>query len=156
MRDKLLLCLLSLIRIVLYYPLSGFLTLFANILQNPQDSQVASDLKLMGYITSFLSPSVVQLSPLTASASIIIRELSNIAAKFIEKINLRDAKPAKRVRDGQNKEDPSYPLHDIPEMTGSMPYPDIYSEISDTMVCISLRHLFQVHWLVIKPYIVSG
>jgi hypothetical protein len=39
----------------LYYPVSALVTLFANILQNPQDSRARSDLKLMTHVVTFLS-----------------------------------------------------------------------------------------------------
>lgn len=41
-------------RLVIYYPVSALVTLFANILQNPQDSRARSDLKLMNLVVSFL------------------------------------------------------------------------------------------------------
>jgi hypothetical protein len=37
-----------------YYPVSALVTLFANILQNPQDARARSDLKLMNSMTEFL------------------------------------------------------------------------------------------------------
>jgi hypothetical protein len=42
-------------RLILYYPVSALVTLFANILQNPQDSRARSDLKLMTHVVTFLS-----------------------------------------------------------------------------------------------------
>jgi hypothetical protein len=42
-------------RLVLYYPVSSLVTLFANILQNPQDARARSDLKLMSSVVSFLT-----------------------------------------------------------------------------------------------------
>jgi len=41
--------------LVLYYPVSALVTLFANILQNPQDARARSDLKLMSSVVSFLT-----------------------------------------------------------------------------------------------------
>ncbi|KAF2139748.1 uncharacterized protein K452DRAFT_310633 [Aplosporella prunicola CBS 121167] len=41
--------------LVLYYPVSSLVTLFANILQNPQDTRARSDLKLMNLVVNFLS-----------------------------------------------------------------------------------------------------
>lgn len=40
---------------VLYYPVSSLVTLFANILQNPQDARSRSDLKLMTQVVNFLT-----------------------------------------------------------------------------------------------------
>ncbi len=42
-------------RLILYYPVSALVTLFANILQNPQDTRCRSDLKLMSLVVEFLS-----------------------------------------------------------------------------------------------------
>lgn len=42
-------------RLILYYPVSALVTLFANILQNPQDARARSDLKLMNSVVNFLS-----------------------------------------------------------------------------------------------------
>lgn len=42
------------VRLVLYYPVSALVTLFANILQNPQDARARSDLKLMSSVVQFL------------------------------------------------------------------------------------------------------
>lgn len=41
--------------LILYYPVSALVTLFANILQNPQDGRARSDLKLMNHVIDFLS-----------------------------------------------------------------------------------------------------
>ncbi|KAF4307764.1 hypothetical protein GTA08_BOTSDO03406 [Botryosphaeria dothidea] len=41
--------------LILYYPVSSLVTLFANILQNPQDTRARSDLKLMNLVVNFLS-----------------------------------------------------------------------------------------------------
>ncbi|KAJ9659351.1 hypothetical protein H2201_007376 [Coniosporium apollinis] len=40
---------------IIYFPVSALVTLFANILQNPQDTRARSDLKLMNLVVSFLS-----------------------------------------------------------------------------------------------------
>lgn len=41
--------------LILYYPVSSLVTLFANILQNPQDPRARADLKLMSVVVNFLS-----------------------------------------------------------------------------------------------------
>ncbi|QKX56587.1 uncharacterized protein TRUGW13939_03692 [Talaromyces rugulosus] len=41
--------------LILYYPVSALVTLFANILQNPQDARTRSDIKLMDLVVNFLS-----------------------------------------------------------------------------------------------------
>ena len=40
---------------ILYYPVSALVTLFANILQNPQDARIRSDIRLMNQVVNFLS-----------------------------------------------------------------------------------------------------
>ena len=42
-------------RLILYFPVSSLVTLFANILQNPQDTRARSDVKLMRQVVDFLS-----------------------------------------------------------------------------------------------------
>ena len=42
-------------RMILYYPVSALVTLFANILQNPQDARARSDIRLMNQVVNFLS-----------------------------------------------------------------------------------------------------
>ena len=42
-------------RLILYFPVSALVTLFGNILQNPQDSRARSDVRLMNLVVSFLS-----------------------------------------------------------------------------------------------------
>ena len=42
-------------RLILYFPVSALVTLFANILQNPQDPRARADLKLMNLVVDFLS-----------------------------------------------------------------------------------------------------
>ena len=41
--------------LILYYPVSSLVTLFANVLQNPQDPRARADLKLMSVVVNFLS-----------------------------------------------------------------------------------------------------
>lgn len=38
----------------MYYPVSALVTLFANVLQNPQDARARSDLRLMNVVVEFL------------------------------------------------------------------------------------------------------
>ncbi|KAI9703601.1 MAG: hypothetical protein M1836_007371 [Candelina mexicana] len=41
--------------LIIYFPVSALVTLFANILQNPQDPRARSDVKLMNLVVNFLS-----------------------------------------------------------------------------------------------------
>ena len=40
---------------IIYYPVSALMTLFTNVLQNPQDARARSDIRLMRQVVSFLS-----------------------------------------------------------------------------------------------------
>jgi hypothetical protein len=42
-------------RLILYFPVSALVTLFGNILQNPQDPRARSDTRLMNLVVNFLS-----------------------------------------------------------------------------------------------------
>jgi len=41
--------------LIIYFPVSALVTLFANILQNPQDARARADIKLMDLVVNFLS-----------------------------------------------------------------------------------------------------
>lgn len=43
------------LRLILYFPVSSLVTLFANILQNPQEPRARSDVRLMNQVVNFLS-----------------------------------------------------------------------------------------------------
>ncbi|KAH0607021.1 uncharacterized protein H6S33_003009 [Morchella sextelata] len=47
-------CIWMLCRLIMYYPVSALVTLFANVLQNPQDVRARSDLRLMNVVVEFL------------------------------------------------------------------------------------------------------
>lgn len=47
-------------RLILYFPVSALVTLFGNILQNPQDPRARSDVRLMNLVVSFLSMLVTE------------------------------------------------------------------------------------------------
>ncbi|KAH8767955.1 fungal-specific transcription factor domain-containing protein [Hyaloscypha sp. PMI_1271] len=46
--------------LILYFPVSALVTLFGNILQNPQDPRARSDVRLMNLVVSFLSMLVTE------------------------------------------------------------------------------------------------
>lgn len=45
----------SCVWLILYYPVSALVTLFANVLQNPQDARARPDLKLINVVVGFLA-----------------------------------------------------------------------------------------------------
>ena len=65
-------------RMILYYPVSALVTLFANILQNSQDARARSDLKLMSSVVSFLT----MLERDVAEANSNVRRMLSVCAEF--------------------------------------------------------------------------
>jgi hypothetical protein len=61
---------------ILYYPVSALVTLFANILQNPQDARARADVKLMTTVVNFLS----QLSIDEGNGS--VKRMLNVCSEF--------------------------------------------------------------------------
>lgn len=122
----------------MYYPLSSFIILFANTLQNPRDSYVASDLRLMSYVTSLLNP-IVENSPFTGITFLkFFTELSNVALKFVEKTNSGSTKKLKRGNDrrdiDQNDDVPLHSNESVP--MGASLYSNINPSTSVNMVRI--------------------
>ena len=69
---------LTSIRLILYYPVSALVTLFANILQNPQDARARSDLRLMSSVCSFLT----MLERDIAEANGNVRRMLSVCSEF--------------------------------------------------------------------------
>lgn len=63
-------------RLIIYFPVTALVTLFANILQNPSDTRARSDLKLINLVVSFLS----MLSNDEGDRS--VRRMQNVCAEF--------------------------------------------------------------------------
>ncbi|OCK96048.1 uncharacterized protein K441DRAFT_554358 [Cenococcum geophilum 1.58] len=89
--------------LIIYYPVSALVTLFANILQNPQDSRARSDLKLMNLVVSFLGLLC------TGEENGSVRRMLSVCAEFerIVKIVLDKAdkeNSSRRKRKQQNDE----------------------------------------------------
>jgi hypothetical protein len=100
---------------LLYYPLSALLTLFATTIQNPQNSQVSADLELMEVVISYFSDPVIHVNHITATTARIFEELVNVAKKYVEKTGLQVSKPTKRGHDdGDSEQDISnMPSEDV-------------------------------------------
>lgn len=62
--------------LIIYFPVTALVTLFANILQNPSDTRARSDLKLINLVVSFLS----MLSNDEGDRS--VRRMQNVCAEF--------------------------------------------------------------------------
>jgi hypothetical protein len=128
------------IRMLFHYPLSGFLTLFANCLQNPQDSQLSSDLELMDLVTSFFSPSLVQVSPLIVTASVIFRELGNLATEFVDMTNCHNMKK-NRMHEFDSAQASSYSSPSNSGIIEALLHDNIIPGASGSTVCMLFKQL---------------
>lgn len=84
--------------LVLYFPVSALVTLFANILQNPQDTRARADIKLMDLVVNFLSN--VAHDEGTGSLSrmlTVCSEFARIARVVIDKAEKEGAKRKRRL-----------------------------------------------------------
>lgn len=62
-------------RLIIYFPVSSLVTLFANILQNPQDTRARADVRLMSLVVQFLSM-------LSSDENTAVRRMLGICAEF--------------------------------------------------------------------------
>ncbi|RFU31904.1 hypothetical protein B7463_g4414, partial [Scytalidium lignicola] len=120
------------LRVVMYYALASFLTLFANTLQCPQDHNAESDIELMDIVSVTLAPAAAPPTPFRVAASIkLFLELRNIAAKFVRKVRSASPQPIKRSYDGYEMEqtDETPIPKDPATVSSSVPSPTIPQEM---------------------------
>ncbi|KAF2260896.1 hypothetical protein CC78DRAFT_555348 [Lojkania enalia] len=91
--------------LIIYFPVTALVTLFASILQNPQDTRSRSDLKLMNLVVSFLS----MLSSDEENSSVkrmlsVCAEFERIARIVVDKADRENASKRKR-KQGDNDQD---------------------------------------------------
>ena len=96
---------LSCVWLVIYFPVTALVTLFANILQNPQDTRSRSDLKLMKLVVNFLN----MLNDDQGSGSVkrmctVCAEFERIATIVLEKADREHASRRKR-KQGDSEQD---------------------------------------------------
>jgi len=96
---------LSCVWLIIYFPVTALVTLFANILQNPQDSRSRSDLKLMKLVVNFLN----MLNDDQGSGSVkrmcsVCAEFERIAGAVLEKADREHASRRKR-KQGDSEQD---------------------------------------------------
>jgi len=96
---------LSCVWLIIYFPVTAMVTLFANILQNPQDTRSRSDLKLMKLVVSFLN----MLNDDQGSGSVkrmcsVCSEFERIAGAVLEKAEREHASRRKR-KQGDSEQD---------------------------------------------------
>ena len=93
----------------MYYPLSAFLLLFANLLHNPEDPSVAADLQLMDLVISVLGPMIGDTGPYNFTATLqLVLKLRDVANEFIEKKNQLHLKKTKHEHDSDLTGDDDY------------------------------------------------
>jgi len=77
---------------ILYYPVSAAVTLFANILQTPEDPRARSDLRLMHQVCSFLSTSSAdEETGYVKRVLTLTTEFERIARIVLEKVDKENA-----------------------------------------------------------------
>ncbi|KAI5306351.1 hypothetical protein KEM56_001248 [Ascosphaera pollenicola] len=82
--------------LILYFPISALVTLFAHILQNPQDARARADVKLMSTVVNFLSRLV------TDESNGSVRRMLGVCAEF-ERIAKTVVEKAEREAQGKHK-----------------------------------------------------
>jgi hypothetical protein len=95
----------SCVWLVIYFPVTALVTLFANILQNPQDGRSRSDLKLMKLVVNFLN----MLSNDQSNGSVkrmlsVCAEFERIANIVLDKADKEHASRRKR-KQGDSEQD---------------------------------------------------
>ncbi|KAL1980505.1 hypothetical protein VTN96DRAFT_4029 [Rasamsonia emersonii] len=96
--------------LILYYPVSALVTLFANILQNPQDARARSDIKLMDLVVNFLSMLVSDESNGSVKRMLsVCAEFERIAKVVIEKAEKEAHSRRKRKVVPENADAPNPP-----------------------------------------------
>lgn len=96
-------------RLILYYPVSALVTLFANILQNPQDARARGDLRLMSSVCSFLTMLEREISESNGNVRRMLsvcREFERIASVVLDKAEkeMRGGRRKAKVSDKAGKE----------------------------------------------------
>ena len=112
------------LRLILYFPVSALVTLFANILQNPQDARARSDVKLMNQVVNFLSFLAVTEEQGGVKRMLgVCAEFERIARVVLEKGDKESHKRRKRRNSKMDKSDPPPPPQQIPLNRGAPPTP---------------------------------
>ncbi|KLJ11001.1 hypothetical protein EMPG_13710 [Blastomyces silverae] len=97
--------------LILYFPISALVTLFANILQNPQDARARSDVKLMGLVVNFLSMLVADESNGNVRRMLgVCSEFERIAKVVLERAEKETQSKRKRRAGGDEDNDDDVPV----------------------------------------------
>lgn len=105
-------------RLIIYYPVSALVTLFANILQNPNDARARSDVKLMSVVVNFLSTLVSDESNGSITRMLgLCGEFERIAKVVLDKAEKESHSRKKRKTAPENaateQPPPPYPSTDL-------------------------------------------
>ncbi|KKZ61700.1 hypothetical protein EMCG_03729 [[Emmonsia] crescens] len=96
--------------LILYFPISALVTIFANILQNPQDARARSDVKLMGLVVNFLSMLVADESNGSVRRMLgVCSEFERIAKVVLEKAEKESQSKRKRRAGGDENNNDDVP-----------------------------------------------
>ncbi|OJJ51339.1 hypothetical protein ASPZODRAFT_127402 [Penicilliopsis zonata CBS 506.65] len=105
--------------LILYYPVSALVTLFANILQNPNDARARSDVKLMNVVVNFLSTLVSDESNSSIKRMLgLCGEFERIARVVLDKAE-KDSHSRKK-RKAAPEDDSNYEMN-TPDVQASTP-----------------------------------
>lgn len=133
---------------ILYYPVSSLVTLFANILQNPQDARARSDLKLMNHVVNFLT----MLCSDDKNSS--IRRMLNICTEFERIANIvldksdKDASSRRKRKQHQSVDEgmrtfPNTPQAQHRELNPTTPKPSQPGNIPNVFTPPDMSKFFQ-------------
>lgn len=96
--------------LILYYPVSALVTIFANILQNPQDARARADCKLMDLVVNFLTNVVTEDGTGTFKRMLTVcQEFARIARLSLEKSEKEGNKRKRRVLPEEQQQQTSAP-----------------------------------------------
>ncbi|KMP01798.1 hypothetical protein CIHG_05875 [Coccidioides immitis H538.4] len=105
--------------LILYFPISALVTLFANILQNPLDARARSDVKLMNLVVNFLSKLATDESNGSVKRMLsVCSEFERIAKVVLDRAEKESQAKRKRKAAGEENgsaETPNGPNVDIPQ-----------------------------------------
>jgi len=101
--------------IILYFPVSALVTLFANILQNPQDARARSDIKMMDVVVSFLA--MVVTDETNGSA----RRMLSVCAEFVRIAKVVLDKAEKESHSRRKRKSPQEPSSKAQQLNESAP-----------------------------------
>lgn len=97
-------------RLILYFPVSALVTLFANILQNPHDARARTDVKLMNQVVTFLSSLCITEEQGGVKRMLgVCSEFERIAKVVLEKGDKDSSRRKRKNKDGEDSHPPLTP-----------------------------------------------